>query len=305
VQEYNLKTGKLLRSWDALKHIPLTDTHALAPDNSFPFDAYHVNSLDLVGKDTLLVSMRNTWTAYLINMKTGKIEWRLGGKHSDFTFGPNAAFSWQHDVTLLPGNEISMFDDHCCEQTGGGTYLTPTAPSRMLVLKLDLAGRTATLVSQDQHAGEAGYGVDASYMGAAEVLPGGDHFVGWGNLPYISEYSGSGKLVLDAVLPGSDLSYRATKIPLSDWVGLPLTKPAAAVRASGGTATVYASWNGATRVGSWRLLAGPSASQLSPVTTAARSGFETAIGLSRSYQAYEVQALDASGKVIGTSRIFS
>ena len=29
VQEYNLKTGKLLSTWDALDHIPLTDTHAL------------------------------------------------------------------------------------------------------------------------------------------------------------------------------------------------------------------------------------------------------------------------------------
>jgi len=305
VQEYNLATGKLVRSWDALKHIPLTDTHSLPPDNSFPFDAYHVNSLDIVGKDTLLVSMRNTWTVYLINMRTGKIEWRLGGKHSSFTFGPNAAFSWQHDVTLLPGNKISMFDDHCCEQTGGGTYLTPTAPSRGLVLKLDRAAHTATLVSQYHHPGEAGEGDDASYMGAANLLPGGGMFVGWGNLPYFSEYSKSGALLLDGVFPGSDLSYRATKIPLSAWVGEPLTKPAAAARTSGGATTVYASWNGATQVRSWRVLAGPSASQLTPVTTANWAGFETAIHLTGSFKAFEVQALDANGKVIGTSRVFT
>ena len=305
VQEYNLSTGKLLRSWDALKHIPLTATHSLAPDNSFPFDAYHVNSLDLVGKDTLLVSMRNTWAVYLINMRTGTIEWQLGGKHSSFTFGAGAAFSWQHDVTLLPGGEVTMFDDHCCEQTGGGTYLTPTAPSRALALKLDRAARTATLVSQFHHAGEVGEGVDASYMGAASVLPDGNVFVGWGNLPYISEYTKTGKLVLDAVFPGSDLSYRATKIPLSSWVGLPLTKPSGAVRTASGQATVYASWNGATEVRSWRVLAGPSAGRLSAVATSTRSGFETAIGIGRTYRAYQVQALNAQGKVIGTSRVFT
>ncbi len=305
VQEYNLSTGKLLRSWDAFKHIPLSATHSLAPDNSFPFDAYHVNSLDLVGKDTLLVSMRNTWTVYLINMRTGKIEWQLGGKHSSFTFGRGAAFSWQHDVTLLPGGEVSVFDDHCCEQTGGGTYLTPTAPSRALVLKLDQAARTATLVSQYHHPGEVGEGVDASYMGAANVLPDGNVFVGWGNLPYISEYTKTGKLVLDAVFPGSDLSYRATKIPVSSWVGLPLTKPSGGVRTTAGQTTVYASWNGATQVRSWRVLAGPSAGQLSAVATGTRSGFETAIGIGRAYQAYQVQALNAQGKVIGTSRVFT
>ena len=40
------------------------------------------------------------------------------------------------------------------------------------------------------------------------------------------------------------------------------------------------------------------------VTTTAKAGFETAIALSQGYQAYEVQALDASGKVLGTSKAF-
>jgi hypothetical protein len=43
---------------------------------------------------------------------------------------------------------------------------------------------------------------------------------------------------------------------------------------------------------------------LSPVTTTPRSGFETAIKLSHRYPAYQVQALDATGKVIGTSEVF-
>jgi EmrB/QacA subfamily drug resistance transporter len=306
VQEYNLTTGKLLRSWDVLKHVPLSATHSLAPDNSFPFDAYHINSLDVVGKNLVLVSLRNTWAVFLLNMATGKVEWTLGGKHSDFTFGKGAAFSWQHDVTLLPNDEITMFDDHCCEQTGGGTYLTPTAPSRMLVLKLNMATHTATLVKQFQHPSERGFGVDASYMGAAQILKNGDYFVGWGNLPYFSEYSKTGKLVLDAVFPGSDISYRATQIPLSSWVGLPLTKPAATARTSGGKTTVYVSWNGATQVVSWRVLGGASASSLSTVTTAAKNGqFETRIAVPGTDKVFQVQALNASGKVIGTSKVFA
>jgi EmrB/QacA subfamily drug resistance transporter len=303
IQEYNLTTGKLVRSWDALRHIPLSDSHALPPDNSFPWDAYHVNSLDLVGKDTLLVSMRDTWTLYLINMKTNKVEWQLGGRHSDYTFGNNATFSWQHDATLLPGGKISMFDDHCCQQTGGGTYVDPTAPSRAIVLKVNQATHHVTLVSQYKHAAEAGVGVDASYMGAAQVMPDGHIFSGWGNLPYITEYSKSGQLVLDGYFPGSDLSYRASKIPPTAWIGLPLTKPSAAVKTSGGKTTVYMSWNGATQVVKWRVLAGTSASSLTPVATRAKNLFETAVLVPGSNTFFQVQALDASGKVIGTSKV--
>ena len=87
VQEYNLRTGRLLRSWDALDHIPLSQSHASLPTNGFPWDAYHVNSIDLTGHGTFLVSMRNTWAAYLVNIATGGIEWTLGGKHSSFRFG--------------------------------------------------------------------------------------------------------------------------------------------------------------------------------------------------------------------------
>ena len=63
VQEYNLKTGKLISSWDALKHIPLSESYTPPPTNGFPWDAYHVNSISLEESGTFLVSMRNTWAA--------------------------------------------------------------------------------------------------------------------------------------------------------------------------------------------------------------------------------------------------
>ncbi len=90
VQEYNLKTGKLLRSWDALDHIPLSDSYATLPTNGFPWDAYHVNSIDLTGNGTFLVSMRNTWAAYLVDIDTGRIEWTLGGKQLELQVRPGS-----------------------------------------------------------------------------------------------------------------------------------------------------------------------------------------------------------------------
>jgi len=295
VQEYDLNTGKLIRSWDALDHIPLGDSRATLPTNGFPWDAYHVNAIDVPGDGSFVVSMRNTWAAYKVSMATGKIEWTLGGPHSSFKIGPGADFQWQHDVVTYPGSSlITMFDDHCCQITGGGTYVSPTGASRGLVLKLDQKTRTASLAGEYSH----GSKFDSDYMGSLEPLVNGNEFVGWGSSPFLTEYSASGDMLLDARLPGSDITYRARVEP---WVGVPLTSPAGAARTKGGKTTVYVSWNGATEVASWRVLAGAGAQT---VATAAKAGFETAIPVAPAYKTFTVQALDAHGKVIGTSRQF-
>ena len=299
VQEYDLRTGKLLRSWDALDHIPLSDSQASLPTNGFPWDAYHVNAIDLLGDGTFVTSMRNTWAAYKVDIATGRTIWTLGGRHSNFRFASGAEFQWQHDLVLYPGSPyISVFDDHCCQITGGGTYVSPSAPSRGLVLKLDQRTRTATLAGQYFH----GAGFDAEYMGSVQPLAGGNELVGWGSAPYLSEYSASGQLLLDAVFPGHDLSYRAR---LEPWVGLPLYPPVAAARRSGNKTTVYASWNGATRVASWKVLAASRSGRMALVGWYDTSGFETAMPAPPGYSRFEVQALDSSRHVIGTTRSFS
>jgi EmrB/QacA subfamily drug resistance transporter len=298
VQEYDLRTGRLLLTWDALRHVPLSDSWATVPTNGFPWDAYHVNSIQRGQGGTLLVSLRNTWAAYLISTRTGRILWTLGGRHSSFTLGPKARFEWQHDVALHPGGVVTMFDDHCCQITGGGTYVSATAPSRALALKLDTQSRTATLAAQQQR--EPGF--DSEYMGSAQPLPGGNILIGWGSQPYFSEYSSNGDLLLDARLPKPDITYRAER---ASWVGLPLYPPRGAVHVSGGRAIVYASWNGATQVHSWRVLAASTAtSSFRQLGTALKTGFETAILMPRRYARFEVQALDAHGRALGTSQPF-
>jgi EmrB/QacA subfamily drug resistance transporter len=301
VQEYDLKTGRLLYSWDALKHIPLGESEASIPTNGFPWDAYHVNSLQLIGGEKFLVSMRDTWAAYLVNIRTGEIEWTLGGKKSSFRFGRGAAFQWQHDVRLQPNGTVTMFDDHCCQLTGGGTYVKASAPSRGLELKLDEGTHTATKLADYG----SGFGVESDYMGDLQPLPDGNVFVGFGSEPYLDEFTSSGEPLLEGKLPGNNLTYRAT---LASWVGLPLYPPAGAARQVHGKTIVYASWNGATQVASWRVLgAENNAPSSSPVASAAKTGFETAIQMPSSsvaYKSFEVEALDANGKVIGTSKPF-
>jgi hypothetical protein len=107
-------------------------------------------------------------------------------------------------------------------------------------------------------------------MGNIEPLPNGNEFVGWGSQPYFSEYTASGRMLLGAVLPGPDITYRATIEP---WVGLPRYPPSGAVRRKNGRTVVYAGWNGATQVASWRVLAASSIRALVPVATRIENRF--------------------------------
>jgi len=63
------------------------------------------------------------------------------------------------------------------------------------------------------------------------------------------------------------------------WRGPAVRRPpaAAAVSGPGGSVTAFASWNGATEVATWDVLAGPSAGALKLAGSVPRSGFETSI----------------------------
>ena len=74
-----------------------------------------------------------------------------------------------------------------------------------------------------------------------------------------------------------------------------------AARTAGKRTIVYASWNGATTVSRWRVLAGPGPARLQPAATAPWEGFETAITL-RAEPYVAVVALDGQGQVLARSR---
>jgi len=84
-------------------------------------------------------------------------------------------------------------------------------------------------------------------------------------------------------------------------VGRPQTAPAVAARLRGGKLTAYASWNGATEVVSWRVLAGATPGALVAAAVEPRSGFETSISVRSAGPYVAVQALNAAGQVLGTS----
>ncbi len=284
VEEIDVRTGRVLWQWDPLHHVGLSESYTV-PTNGYSWDAYHLNSIALDSSGNLLVSARNTWAVYMISRRTGAVLWRLGGKHSNFKLARGVRFAYQHDARFAPGG-VSVFDN------GGDPRVE--RQSRGLVVRLDTRHHTASVARQFTHPG----GLAAGSQGDVQFLPNGDVFEGWGAKPYLSEYSASGALVFDAHFHGADESYRAFREP---WSGQPVTPPSAAATAAGNGTTVYASWNGATAVGSWQVLAGPSASALAPVATAGRNGFETSIAVASGGPYFAVRALDASGNTLGTS----
>ncbi len=284
IQEIDLATGRLLFEWHSVDHIGLAESKVDPPATAgLLHDYVHANSIEIDHDGNLLMSARNTSTIYKIDRGTGEILWRLGGKASDFTTNPGAAFSWQHDVRRQPDGSLSVFDDNAAPGT-----------SRAIVLSLDETARTATLLRAYAHSPA----LLATSEGSVQILPNGNVFVGWGSVPQFSEFTADGRLVFDGSFPAGGISYRDQRFP---WIGRPAELPAVAVTADGPGLTVYASWNGATEVVTWQALAGPSAASLAVVGSAPRAGFETAIPVSRSQPFVAARAIDAGGKVLATS----
>jgi hypothetical protein len=294
VQEIDIPTGLVLFQWDSLDHVPVADSHEPLPAHGgkqatrSPFDYFHVNSVALDDDGNLLVSGRNTWAAYEVDHRTGAVIWKLGGKHSSFRMGPGTAFAFQHDVRIQARNDefVTVFDD-------GAGPPNVQSESRGLGLSLNLTRKTATLAFQRHHSPP----LLAEFEGNLQQLPDLDDFIGWGQQPYFTEYDQRGRLILDGRFVGTTSSYRAY---MFQWTGVPAALPAAAATTAGRTTTVYASWNGATAVSSWRVFSGTSASTLPASITARKTGFETAIKVAAT-RYVRVAALDSHGRTLSSS----
>jgi Arylsulfotransferase (ASST) len=287
IQEVDIRTGLVVWEWHSYGHIPLADSYA-TPENSRSYDAFHINSIQRLPRGRVLMSARDTSAIYKIDRASGRILWTLGGKASDFRLRRGAGFWLQHDAQLLPGHRVSLFDDEA-----GPPQKAPA--SRGLVLQLDRHRGTARLADEylrSEH-------TSAQSEGSVQTRPDGNVFVGFGSAPFFSEFSPGGRLLYDASLPKDDGSYRAYR---HRWWATPRTLPALAVRRTGaGRVSVFASWNGATAVDRWQVLAGASGGTLHPVGSAASDGFETRISLASSANTFAVRAIDADGRVLATS----
>ena len=293
VQEVDVRSGRVLFEWHSLDHVRPSESVRPAPRSAAEsFDYFHINSVTEDTDGNLLVSARHTSAIYKIDRRTGEVIWRLGGKASDFRLGPGAGFGLQHDAQRDARGDLRLFDN-------GDEADGEQSPSSVKTLRLDTRRMSATLVRRLRQPD----GMWAESQGNAQAAGGGGVVAGWGSTGAFSWFDARGRLLFDAHLPAEYDSYRAY---IGRWVGRPDRPPAIRARREGAQVSVWASWNGATGVRAWQLLAGPSPDALRPVgRPAAWSGLETNIVRATGGPYVAVAALGASGRRLRTSRALS
>jgi len=287
IQEIDLETGRLLFEWHSLDHVKLGESRD-RPRGPDAWDYFHMNAVDVAPDGDLLVSARNTCALYEIDRTSGAVHWTLGGRRSDFPMDRSTRFCRQHDARWISENELTVFDNHIDSPADGGE-------SRAIKLRVDERRERVRLLRGYKHpAGPA-----APNKGGARLQANGNMLVAWGAIPMITEFTRTGRIVLNARFAGAtDGSYRAQR---AAWVGRPATAPKVAAETGDAGVRAWASWNGATEVARWELLGGATPETLAPVGSAPRDGFETSLTAPGAFSYVAIRALDASGMVLGTS----
>jgi Arylsulfotransferase (ASST) len=226
VQEIDIRTGRVLFEWNSADHVPYGQSEQPRPASaSTPWDWFHINAVKLDTDGNLLVDARNTWTVYKVDHRSGAVLWQLGGKASSFTLQAapgqklntaGAIFAWQHDAEAHGNNTYTLFDNESAGIANTGTDALSEFPtSRSVTVKVDPRARTATLVGSFNQP----EGLLAPSQGNAQVTGDGNTLVGWGSLPYFSEYDADGDLLYNARFPEGVNSYRAYLLPWGDGHG--------------------------------------------------------------------------------------
>ena len=291
IQEIDIKTGLVMWEWHALGHIALSESESPVSHGSYPWDYVHINTVDPGSNNDVLLSSRSAWTLYDVSLQSGQINWRLGGgKRSSFKLGAGVKFYWQHDAEWQPGGLISLFDNGSTppkEKQSRGLILEPNYSNHTVRLVKAFTNPSKTLLASSQ----------GNMLNLSQANTSGNWLMGYGGLPNFTEYNPKGEVIFDASLGENVQDFRTY---LSPWSATPTTSPSIAVQASGSSTMIEASWNGATQVASWQVLAGPS-NALQPLASATKTGFQTTIKATTSGPDVAVRALDSSGAILGTS----
>jgi hypothetical protein len=293
IQEIDVATRDVLFEWHSLDHVPPSASYQPRPHRRYSWDYFHGNSIEPPdASGTIIVSARNTSAIYGVDRATGALRWTFGGKRDEFGLPRRHRFCAQHDARRAPGGAITVFDN-------GGLALgterdCPLHRARVQRFRLDVRRRRAHLIRTvgSAVASTSGRGLWVWAMGSARRQPNGNLLIDWGTTGRITEVTPRGDLVYGLQL--GYYSYRAVRSP---WRGKPAAPPAAvASRAGPRSVRVWASWNGATEVARWRVLAGGRRAG-----SARFAGLETLIRARTRAREVTVEALDAGGDVLGRS----
>jgi len=332
IQEVDLATNTLLFEWRASDHIPLSDTYLFpnmsqqghSPGNAMDF--FHMNSIEKDDAGNYLISARHTHALYYIDGRTGSILWALGGKRNDFTdLSNNTAtnFAWQHHARWASParTAITLFDNRDSKYEFAPDYL-----SRGVILTLDQTAKTVALTAEYRSPSNITAIREGSMQLLSDSAMPGNVLLGWGNEPAWTEYAANGTIVWDVRLGPLNLdrqsadNYRALKV---NWTAAPQWSPKIAAGPAeadlllplaeklenvdaGRNDTAYFSWNGATDVETWVILASTDRPELGVGDVwkvVPKSGFESSVFVGGEARFVRALAVATNGSVVGVSDV--
>ena len=296
VQEVDIKSKRVLFEWHSYPQVGVGESYAPPPAakagaKAPPYDYFHINSIAVEPNGNFLVSARNTHTIYEIDRKTKKVLWRLGGKKSSFKMGKGTNFEWQHDARRQANGTITIFDN--------GAAPPVEKFSRILVLRVNPQTKKATLVRALPPSEETAGPVRRQCAVPAER----EHLRRLGCRSRTSASSRPKRqAALRRVLRSRQAAGRrrrhVSRLPLR------LARPADQTGRSSWSRddAAYASWNGATDVVQWQVLAGPARrASCSPSRPWRRTASRLRSASASRPPSTAVKALGRNGRVLGTS----
>lgn len=262
----NTLTWETMFEWNSYNHIKLSESTFLDGgintlcSNPWPWDAMHMNAVDMNPHGDYYLSARHTDTIYKISGRDGSVIWRLNGRDGlwndffmkeDFTTGGSLRFSRQHHVRWRGENGTHEFISILDNAKGTDGQLPTGENSRAIVLALYTAGgknyesgeensssssrMTASLISSINHPN--GKGSYAPRRGNYQFLGTQQHqhqqlsnsssssnsWISWSEEALHTEHFPNGSIALQASLHANWLgTYRSYKFP---WRGIPKEKP--------------------------------------------------------------------------------
>ncbi|PLB47578.1 hypothetical protein P170DRAFT_409761 [Aspergillus steynii IBT 23096] len=305
-QEVDVVTGRVLFTWNAIDHFSIEDSCAPYEKEPIGWDWCHINSIQKTHDRNYVVSFSVCSLIVHINGTDGNPIWVMGGKKNQFTdsgTGKAPDFAFQHHALFhdMELQHLTMFDNHV--PTTSYPCVLDCSAARFFTV--DYATMSISSGRQLPHP----KGLRSRTMGSAELLDGGNMLVGWGFNAALTEHTTDGRVAWDVqfgVLGSTLGSYRVYKM---NWKGYPTTDPSIVVRRQSASSSeiLYVSWNGATEVRRWILLACSSVNplnQVAMVNAVPRAGFETAILVDSPARYVRAVGLDGQGDVLGMSAVW-
>lgn len=190
--------GELLFEFDTSQHFSLDDIDPTVIDGAQAVNMTHGNAIDLDADGNVLVSFRSLDELTKIDVTSGEILWRLGGRANQFSIDdPTRNFARQHGLRLVGPGVLQLLDNG------------EAAPSRLVRYLIDEQGLTAQRVFEYAHESNAFTLVG----GSTDVLAGDRALVSFGRAGRVVETDATGAPIFELTGLEGQYIFRAFRIP--------------------------------------------------------------------------------------------